>query len=198
MPVGLELMSRYISYSPVFKYNHKRFQVNGSERRPFYTNLMKRIVEQLEAFLSYHARAFVLIIVLSTKKWTRENALISELIAKLMIKLKGTYKFKRVGYVWCREQASSSTQHYHLSIILDGAVIQYPAKVINILKVLWKGVCNGNVSWPENCYYHFQRTDQNTFCDVIYRLSYLAKVWTKGKTPKFVSMFGASRIKLKE
>lgn len=189
-------MSRYISYSPVFKYNQIHFQVNGSERRPFYTNLMKRIIEQLEAFLSYHARVFVLIVVLSTKIWTRDNTVMSELIAKLVVKLKGAYRFIRIGYVWCREQSKSPTQHYHLCLMLDGAVIQYPAKLINILRGIWIELCTGNVSWPKNCYYHFHRTNQEIFCDVVYRLSYFAKVWTKEKTPKFVRIFGASRLKL--
>ncbi|HGY9614500.1 inovirus-type Gp2 protein [Vibrio harveyi] len=190
-------MNKYVSYSPIFKYKQAYYQVNGSDRRPFYTNLMKRILEQLEAFMSFHSRSFVVIAVLSTKHWTRDNTLISECLSRSIYLLKGMYKLSRVGYVWCREQARSSTQHYHLGLMLDGAKIQFPAKVFEVLKREWKALCGGHVCWPKHCYYHFWRSDLKTFLEIVYRLSYFAKVRTKENTPKFVSMFGTSRIKLK-
>ncbi|HCG8094926.1 TPA: inovirus-type Gp2 protein [Vibrio parahaemolyticus] len=190
-------MSKYISFSPVFKYKGALFEVNGSIKRPYYTDLMKRVLDQLTAFLSYHARSLVVVAVLTTKQWTRENTTISKCISKLLASLKSKYTLSRVGYVWCREQASLSTQHYHLSLFLDGAKVRYPAKVLKALGEYWNALTCGHVSWPERCYYHFHRSNILVLCDVVYRLSYFAKVRTKERTPKYVNMFGSSRIQMK-
>ncbi|MBY7974922.1 inovirus Gp2 family protein [Vibrio fluvialis] len=189
-------MSHYVSRSPVFKQNGHLFAVNGSESKPYYTDIMKVIIDQMDAYLSYHSRVFIVVMVLTTRVWTRDNVLISECLAVSLQRLKSEYKLSRIGYVWCREQSRSSTQHYHLALMLDGSKVQYPAKLFDLISEVWHALCQGRVCWPKRCYYAFHRSDRETLCQVIYRLSYFAKVRTKDRTPKWISRFGASRLKL--
>jgi len=104
---------------------------------------------------------------------------------------------KRLGYIWCREQDKAGKPHYHLALIVNGNINQNPHYLIKEIRYYWEDWQIGTVWQPENGFYRLSRGDLNTYQAVFNRLSYLAKVDTKGNKPKPANDYGGSRIQSK-
>ncbi|MGZ9899000.1 YagK/YfjJ domain-containing protein [Shewanella gaetbuli] len=192
-------MAQYTSNNPTYNYKGRLFRVNAEENtsKALYTAYLKKTIEQIESFMSYHSKLFVFIIQLHLPSSSANNRVMTQFLNKLRLALISQYSFKRIGYIWCREQDKAPAQHYHLALMLDGSKIQYPAKLMSICENIWAAIAGGTIHRPENCYYHFHRTDEAAINDVVYRLSYFSKVRSKHLTPKTAHMFGSSKLKPK-
>ncbi|MGF1698216.1 inovirus Gp2 family protein [Vibrio lamellibrachiae] len=127
-----------------------------------------------------------------------DNTTISTFIAKLRKVLKSKpYNLVRFAYVWVREQEKSDVPHYHLALIVDESRIHYPSKLLETLSSLWAKVSNGgHFSYVSDCYHIINRGDLSTLGDVIYRISYLGKLRSKGNRETNTNDYSMSRLKL--
>jgi hypothetical protein len=106
------------------------------------------------------------------------------------------YGIKKVGYQWVREQESVKKQHYHLALILDGDLIQYPSKINKIFRGKW--LPNGSMYIPKNCFYRIDKHNLKEVREkVIYRVSYNAKSRGKQYRPAQTKNSCSSRLKAK-
>lgn len=195
-------MSKYKSESPIFKSNKKLFSVNAGKGKPIFTKQMGKIITQIENSLTWYKRVFIVVFDLRVKVFTLDNKYMRDLLSKLRFYIKQYYKIERFGYSWCREQYRALTQHYHMALMLDGAKIKYPHKLLNTIQGMWNEITGGgHLFTPKNCYYIIHRTmksvDDNTKEKAIYRVSYQAKVKSKEKNTAKANDYGTSQIKAK-
>lgn len=191
-------MPKYKSESPIYRAKQKIYKINSGPGLPVYTHQMGKIIEQVENVLSWHRKVFVYVFDLHLCNFTYGNKLVTELTRRLRFHFEKNYKTKRLGYAWCREQNKSPNQHYHVAIIVDGSKIQTPNKLFHKIKEMWDEItAGGHMHVPKNSYYNIDRKTEVNKAEVIYRLSYQAKVWTKDKNTAYENDYGTSRIKLK-
>lgn len=89
-----------------------------------------------------------------------------------------------------------------MALMLDGAKIKYPHKLLNTIQRMWNEITDGGHLFPpKNCYYIIHRemksVDDNTKEKAIYRISYQAKVKSKEKNTAKANDYGTSQIKAK-
>jgi len=174
----------------------KLYKINSGKNKPIYTHQMKRIIEQVENMLTWHRRVFIVVFDLHVGSFSATNKQISALIEKVRYYIEKNYKTKKFGYCWCREQHTSDKQHYHIGIMLDGAKINYPHKLLGGILNIWKEITpDGTLYTPKNCYYSTIRKNESVKLEAIYRLSYQAKVWTKDKNNVHANDYATSQIK---
>ena len=191
-------MSKYESENPIYRVKQKIYKINSGPELPIYTRQMGKIIEQVENVLSWHRKVFVYVFDLHLCDFTYGNKLITELTRKLRFHFEKNYAIKRLGYTWCREQNKSLNQHYHMAIIVNGSKIQAPNKLFHKIKAIWNEISDGgHVHVPKNSYYNIDRKTESNKAEVIYRLSYQAKVWTKDKSTVHENDYGTSRVKLR-
>ena len=192
-------MSKYKSENPIFKIKQNLYKINAGTNKAIYTHQMRKIIEQVENMLSWHRRVFIVVFDLHVDKFSLTNKQVSELIGKVRHYVEKYYKVKRFGYCWCREQHTSNKQHYHMAVMLDGAKINFPHKLLGEILKRWKEIIpNGTLHTPKNCYYMTDRKDASVKLEAIYRLSYQAKVKTKDKNSRDTKDYATSRIKAKD
>lgn len=184
----------YISHSPVIEHKGVYWSVN-SKKSGIYTKQLKSYLNQVDAMLSHHSRIIVIRFDLHQFEYTSDSEHISRLFKALGKRLKRQYKLNHFAYGWVREQEKAKHQHYHAFIVLDGHKINYPAGVFGHVRELWQVHYDGHLSYVKNCYYHFHRTDEETYSKVIYRVSYFAKNRGKGYKPKQSKNYGCSRLR---
>ncbi|WP_081650424.1 YagK/YfjJ domain-containing protein [Paucidesulfovibrio longus] len=112
-------------------------------------------------------------------------------------------------YIAVREQSREKHQHYHMAVFADGNKIQFPHAIIQSAEKHWGNAVNSDQpGLVDHCTqsrsgqkqynsYRLRRNDpdfEKVKNDCVQRLSYLAKVNTKGKTPKYVREVFSSRI----
>jgi Inovirus Gp2 len=148
--------------------------------------------------LAHHCKILVVRFDLHLHDWTDNNKPISDFQRKLRQRLRRSYKLKRMGYVWCREQVRGNSQHYHCAVIVDANRIQYPHKLLCLIDEVWQGWGHPQPYTPKNCYYTVCRDDSKAYQEVFDRLSYIAKVDTKQNRLATTSDYQASRIKPKK
>lgn len=146
--------------------------------------------------LSHHSKVLALRIDLHMDKPTVDNKPVSMLIRKLRKKM-NAIGHKRMGVAWCREQATSEAQHYHLALFLNGNVTQHPFHIITLIEQLWMAAGHPKPFTPKNCYAEIKRGDREAFQEWFFRLTYLAKIHSKGKRLKTVNDYSLSRLKPK-
>ncbi len=194
-------MKKHQSSCPFFRYKDEIFEVNTRPGKLIFTHQMRKMIEQLEIMLSYHRKVFVLVfnLHLPSGGYTADNRVIARLFSKVRYGLSNLYDMKRLGYAWCRERKRKDEQHYHVALMLNGSKIQYPDKLLTWVGEWWKSTSNGgHLHTPENCYYMLHRDDEsNTKADIIYRISYLAKVNTKQTREGRTNDYGTSQLKPK-
>ena len=161
-----------------------------------YREILQATVTQLDALQARHSRLLVVVLGLSVWEYTPDNTLLSRFIRKLRKRLKTRFGQEQLGYIWCREQDKSDKQHYHLALILNGNKNRHPKRIIELVEEIWDGWNQPRPHTPKNCYYLLQRGDEWQFQKVFDRLSYLAKVATKGQRPKATNDYGSSRFRL--
>mgnify|MGYP000397287825 CR=1 FL=1 len=170
--------------------------IQGNLKQGCFLEILERIKQQLDAMLSHHCKILVVRLDLHVGGYRPENEIMSKFIRKVRKKLYAYYGFKRLGFIWVREQERAIQQHYHLAFFMDANKVRHPDKLISICERIAK-------AWelflftPKNCYYLINRNDSKAYSKAFYRLSYLSKERGKGYKAKAANDYSASRIKLK-
>ena len=160
-----------------------------------YRQVLDTIHQQFQAMLSHHSRVLMIRFDLHLHDWTDTNEPISRLFKKLHKRLPNTFEQKRFGYVWCREHNGAPAQHYHCGLLLNGNKVRHPQKVYDMIDYHWESWGNPLPSKPKNGYLMVARGDELAYARAFKRLSYFAKVSTKGSRPATTADYGASRLK---
>lgn len=190
-------MSKSISIQPYYRFEDRLWKVNAGEFKPVYSFHLRKIIEQIHLMRNTYRRVFVTFFDLHMPINIEINSLVTCFIRKLRTKLKSIYKIKTFGFSWCREQNISETPHYHFMLMINGSVINYPEKLMKLIKALWMEVSDGVARQSENGYYMIFREDEQVMAEVIYRASYQAKLRTKNNRPIQTKTYGTSRLKTK-
>lgn len=151
---------------------------------------MDRIFQIMEKFFSKTSKLTAIRLELKMRLWTKDNKPISQFLQQLKCQLINHYGQLYNGYIWVREKGKSKAQHYHLALLLDGQQVKHSDTVYRIAKAIWT---YGNLSLPDNPFYHVHRDRLDEHRLLIYRLSYLAKAETKGERPPAVKDYQFSR-----
>ena len=176
----------------------QELRINASKRLGCFKEILISIKRQLDAMLSHHSRVLVLRIDLHVHDYTETNAQVSNFLRKLKKKLVAKYKLTRVGHIWVREIETAKHQHYHLALMLDGHKVNHPKNVITLIEEIWEGWDFPKPYTPSNCYKNLHRNDTESYQEVFYRLSYLAKQRGKGYKSKTANDYSSSRIRMKK
>ncbi|MNJ50412.1 hypothetical protein D3C87_987170 [compost metagenome] len=152
--------------------------------------IMDRIFQIMEKFFSKTSKLTAIRLELKMRLWTKDNKPISQFLQQLKFQLINHYGQLYNGYIWVREKGKSKAQHYHLALLLDGQQVKHSDTVYRIAKAIWT---YGNLSLPDNPFYHVHRDRLDEHRLLIYRLSYLAKAETKGERPPAVKDYQFSR-----
>ena len=154
-----------------------------------YTPILKAILEVLYAAKERWGRVLVIRFDLHHKGiHTTDNAHVSKFIKNLQRKLERKYQTKAF-YTWAREVGRKEEgQHYHLALFIDANKVKSSYKVLDIAEKTW----SHSLFRPRNPYYFINTP--TVMQDAVYRLSYLAKVATKGKRKAEVHDFGRSQL----
>lgn len=162
-----------------------------------YVEILTALKNQLDAMLSYHCKVLVLRFDLHLNEATTDNALISRFMRKLRKRISVKFGINRFGFVWVREQACAKTQHYHLALYLNGNQLRHPHNMLLLIEDIWQRWGQPKPHTPQNCYYLLTRVDKQAYEAAFARLSYLAKVDTKGSRADATNDYSASRLKPK-
>lgn len=162
-----------------------------------YTDMLKRLIEQPLALLSYHSKILGVRLDLHIYAYDSDNKRMSVFTRRFNRWVKRRYGVKRVAYSWVREHESSEHPHFHYVVYVDGHKVRYPAKIVERAKYLWE-LMDGFCYVPEHCYYYVLRGDLDGIQALIWRVSYLAKGRGKGNRPPQTKDYACSRLKFNE
>ncbi|WP_108649674.1 YagK/YfjJ domain-containing protein [Dongshaea marina] len=157
-------------------------------------SIMQRVIDQLEMMLLRYSRVLVVRFDLHLAEYSSNNGIISLFQARLSKRLKKKYGGE-VGYAWVREQVNAIAQHYHYALMLNGHKVNYPSSLLEMVEEIWCALGNPKPYTPKNCYYLIHRQRDDEIKKVVYRLSYLAKNYSKRKRGKQVKDYQTSRLK---
>lgn len=181
-----------ITHNKTLTINGETWWVN-STGSGLYLNMIKAIINQLEAMLFYYRKVHVLRFDLRQYDYSSDNGRITIFNRRLFKWLKSNYDLKHVGFAWCREQETAKQQHYHFVLMLDGDKVYTPHKITERILLTWKRM-DGSAFIPKNCFYMVNRNNRESIQKAIWRISYLAKVRGKGYKPAQTKNYGTSRI----
>lgn len=164
-----------------------------------YLEILEKIKDQIDAMLSHHSKVLVVIVGLHLHEWTPDNEVMSTFLRRLKTLLKAKkVGLKRVGHTWCREQDASDCQHYHFALIVDGNKFCRSHNLVKLIERTWEHWgCFPKPYTPKNCYYRISRGCEGSYRRAFTRLSYFAKVATKGQRPESTNDYSTSRIRFK-
>lgn len=162
----------------------------------YFSHILVKSVEQINAMLSYHNKVLIFRLDFHLNEPTEKSELVSSFIRRLRSWFK-RQGYKRLGYIWCREQGNSDKPHYHMAFIVDANKCRNPYRLIKQVEHYWQDWQYGFVYTPRNCYYVLKRNDEVQYQKVFSRISYLAKTKTKGTKLLSANDYSASRIKSK-
>ncbi len=162
----------------------------------YYHEIIETAIKQLDTMLCYFSIVLVLRLDLRLKSYSPNNKVMSQFSSRMLQKIKKTYG--KVAYIWVREQDKADQQHYHIAYFLNGHKIAHPSKLIDLLKVIWDRVSGGGSLYvPKNCFYQLS-TNQEGFYEIfkeaVYRISYLAKCYSKRRVSQSIKNYSASRL----
>lgn len=183
----------HITKSRIVRYDGQDWFINH-RYGGVYLGAMTSIMRQLHCILDYHSKILVIRFDLRLYVYTADNEVISRFNELLHRWLRRNYGMKRLGFCWAREMENSDKQHYHYALMLNGHKVRHPSKILEQAKLYWDEYIQGSFFVPENCYYFIQRHDKEAMQNVIFRLSYLAKVNGKENRPDQTKRFGSSRL----
>lgn len=192
---GLKTRNRKtVTNNDEITHNGVIYRVNA-RKSGLYIQMMKSIIDQFEAAARLWSRVFVLRFDLHQDFYTKDNKLVSKFIKRISTKLKREYDFKKIGFCWVREQERGKAQHYHCVLFLEGRKIQHSQRIMEFIKQAWESPLGGfHVPYFSRPFYFGKRDDIAE--QVIYRISYLAKVRGKGYRPPQTKDFQCSRISI--
>ena len=179
---------KHASKKHTYTFEGDTYIVNG-KGDGLYTPMLKSILETLYTSRASRRRVLVVRFDLHHKGiHFEDNAHISKFIKNLLRKLTRAYNTKAL-YVWAREVGKlNEGQHYHCALFIDGNKVNTSYRVLDIIKATWKYT----VPTIKKPFYYID--SQEILEDAVYRLSYLAKVFTKGKRKPTVHDFGKSQL----
>ena len=184
-------------YGCFYSFNGEELLINSNNNLPVYSQMIERIVEQLDTCIAIHKRVLVVRFDLSLDEYSGDNNIISTFINRQKQRIQRTYKTKDIGHAWAREQETSKAQHYHVALFIDGNKIQYPSKLLRQIKAKW--FKHGRCWIPDDCFYYLDKSKSNfkqTRGEAIYRLSYLGKTRGTGYKDVQAKNYSVSRLKL--
>lgn len=190
-----EIIMGYIIKDKVITVNGNTWHVI-SKYGGLYSHMIKAMIGQIEAILSHHSKVHIIRFDLHQDEYIEDSKRITSFNRRFSRWLKRKYNLKRVGFIWCREQDKVEQQHYHYALLVDGHKVRYPAKILEQAKEIWTSLMGYDFT-PKNCFYNVKRDDYDSIQSAIWRISYLAKVKTKGKKPEQSKDYSTSRVKYK-
>jgi len=105
------------------------------------------------------------------------------------------YNLKYFAFIWVREQDESDVPHYHIVIIVDESRIHHPGRLLERLKQIWREVSEGgHLIYVKDCYHIIDRDDEAELGTLIYRVSYMGKLRSKGKRLSSTNDYSTSRL----
>ncbi|MEJ6122970.1 inovirus Gp2 family protein [Vibrio sp. 2-Bac 85] len=193
--------SKKVTGEPMIQIDNIELPINTIEDSGCYIPILHACKKQLDSLLTYHCKVFTYRFDLHLKNATDDNRIVSEFIRKLRKKLTRKFgpkriTFKRVGFIWAREQHDAQTQHYHFALLLDGSKIRHPKNLHTMLTVIAQQLKMTVAGCPRP-YANLNRENLDKYKDFFYRVSYLAKERgkEKGKRKESANDYSASRIK---
>ncbi len=188
---------KYITFSPTITRAGVEYEINNG-KSGIYSKILHRIIDELDKCIVLWSRVLAIRFDLHHKGVHRkDNKWLSRLFQNLKRRIERAYGFYSIGYVWVREQEMVKSNHYHAAIFLDGDVVRHPAKLRELIVAAWSAINPVNtVYFPRNQYYFVDCEAVKR--DVIYRVSYLAKVRGKGYRANQVKDFFCSNITLRK
>ena len=193
----------YITKSTHIQFMDDFYQINNNSDLGVYSKDLKKMLDQLEAMLSYHNKLMMIRFDLHLKRHSKDNTLISKYFNRLNSSILKRFKLKRYAYVWCREHNKSLSQHYHVALLVDGNKYQSPHYVLEFCKAKWEALGQHfSYCWSEHRVVNRQhvnivRGNWSDYQEVIYWLSYLAKSNTKTNRLSTTNKYSTSRLKRK-
>lgn len=186
----------YISHSKIAEFMGQPYLVNANVSG-LYTGMLRQILSQCEAILSFHNKALLVRFDLHQPEYTESSKDVTQFFKRFLESLKRQYDLNRVGYGWVREQEKAKSQHYHCFVIVDGNKVRTSYWIVE--HILWQWTVNhdGTIHWPSPCYHMMKRGRFESIQPAIYHLSYLAKGRGKGYKPRQAKNYGTSRLKVK-
>ena len=180
-------------YGSLININGEQLEINSSDTLGVYPVIIEKIVEQLDKSLYIHKRVFVLRFDLHLDNYSDNNKEISKFMKAQVQRIRRKYKTKHIGYVWVREMERAKTQHYHCAFFIDGDKLRTSNILNQQIKAKW--FKNGHRSIvPKPFYFIDKHNYEEKRKDVIYRLSYLAKVRGKGYRSAQAKDYSTSRL----
>ena len=174
--------------------NNEQLEINSTDTLGVYPIIIEKMVEQLDICIDIHKRVFVLRFDLHLKEYSGDNKIISTFMNRLKQWIKRNYKTKDIGSQWVREQERAKTQHYHVTLFIDGDVIRYPNKLLRAIRAKWFKY--GHCPVLEHPYYFIDKHNlEDERKEVIKRVSYLAKTRGKGYRNSQAKDYQTSRLK---
>ncbi|MDC1541886.1 inovirus Gp2 family protein [Candidatus Pseudothioglobus singularis] len=180
-------------YGSFLNINGEELKINSTEKLGVYPLIIEKFVVELDKMIARYKRVFVLRFDLHLRQYCDDNKQITAFIKAQVQRIKRKYKTKYVGYVWVREVERSKIQHYHCAFFIDGDKIRNSFALNQQIKAKWYK--NGHRSVVPKPYYFLDKHNMKEAREeVIYRLSYLAKVRGKGYRSAQAKDYSTSRL----
>lgn len=187
---------RQVVNAPWVVLNGVSLAIKANQHYGCYLEILEALHGQMSAFLQCRARMLVVRLDIHQRDYTPDSTAISKFMRKLKKRLRRRYRGLLVGHLWVREQKMSKAPHYHAVLLLDGRLIQHPAKVIELAQEIAEGWDWPMLYVPANCYVKVHRDDRWAYLKAFERCSYLAKVNTKQGKGKYANHYNCSRLPL--
>lgn len=191
------------------------------EDHPYIPQIRNRIKQLVDVMLTHHCKVLFMRFDVRFPQGTVHRGK-NEEISSLMKALMNYYYEHGVAahYIWVREQLNSDAPHYHVIFLLNGSRVQYPMGVWSNAAEIWSGITNGSPALIQQCWAQPMGRDftggimirrptgtavgqdlieQQQAYETAYRAAlewgaYLAKAFSKDKTPPAVRRFGSSQL----
>lgn len=167
---------------------------NSYAGKGFYTAILEKLVQQLDVMLESYAKIMVIRFDLRVFVYEGSNR-VMETFFRRFKKWCRRNGMQKVCYLWCRERSTSDKHHYHVMVALTTKHHQQPKVILESAKYYWEFFESGSLWVPDWCYYIVRRGDDKGFQDCFSRVSYLAKVATKGGRDLYANDYSSSRLK---
>ncbi|OUK52810.1 YagK/YfjJ domain-containing protein [Escherichia coli] len=201
-----------------FYHNGRAYQINTTEKSGVRLDILRPIVEELDAMLSSYSRVFLSRFDLRLPDGTtveESNKWVRQLFKKLRERLKSKTKrpegvtspINEFAFSWVRERHEVEKDHYHCWIALPhrqinrlgGRSYGVGSAIIDIWCQLTGGehtlvhLAKKKAEYPNH--YVIERGQPETLEGPIYWLSYLAKVRGKYQTGKYDRVHSTSQLR---
>lgn len=159
--------------------------------------LLTKLYNALMAYISWHSKVLVIRFDVSLYDSLPNNNTISKLRSYILKQLNSHYNSK-AEFGWVREQNQYDDKcHYHCFVLLDGQKVRSSKRTFDLAKKAQELIIDINIHFPENCTYMILPKRLSSIQAALYRLSYLAKNWTKENNPALAKSYYFGRTKHK-